>query len=193
MESTLRLFAAVGLPGELKASLGEWMHRMKGTVPFRKWVHPEDLHITLQFLGEVGASRSREIEQALEVTAARSRPFQLQLGSIGTFGKTSAPSILWVGLSGELEELRVLHEQVEKAMSGVGFQAEERKFQPHITLARTYQGIHSWDREQQINTSLPEACLVPWQTDQLILYRSRLGHQPMYEPVRIYALNHADE
>ncbi|AFC32964.1 2'-5' RNA ligase [Paenibacillus mucilaginosus 3016] len=189
MNSTLRLFAAVPLPDYLKESLGGWISGVKNSVPFRKWVHPQDLHITLQFLGEVEGARTPSIEKALETAAARSRSFRLQLGHSGTFGRASSPSILWVGLDGSLEELRFLQKQVEGAMTDVGFQAEERKFKPHVTVARTYQGQAGWDQTELSRHPLPEACLIPWQADRLVLYQSRLGARPMYEPVSSFSLS----
>ncbi|WP_426449044.1 RNA 2',3'-cyclic phosphodiesterase [Paenibacillus sp. S-38] len=185
MKSALRLFVAVPLPGHLKEGLGNWMSGVKKTISFRKWVHPEDLHITLQFLGEVEGSRIPSIEKALEQAAAKSSSMRLQLGQTGTFGRGSAPSILWVGLEGSLEALHSLHKQVELAMTDTGFPSEERKFKPHVTVARTYQG-QGWDQAELGRCPLPEACLIPWQADRLVLYQSRLGARPMYEPLRIF-------
>lgn len=96
---------------------------------------PENLHLTLRFLGEVDRNGLPAIEQAMDEAAQGAKPFQLQLGSWGHFSR-GAKKILWVGLQGEVRYLHQLFQWVEEALVLRGFPRETRKLRAHITMAR---------------------------------------------------------
>ncbi len=125
----IRLFVAIELPGELK----ERLFAMGGGVPGAKWVRPENLHLTLRFIGEVAESRIGDIDAAL--AAVRSPAFDLTLADTGHFSSRRASRVWWVGVE-KNEPLSVLQGKVEAACVGAGLAPEGRKFSAHITLAR---------------------------------------------------------
>lgn len=190
---TVRLFVAVPLPDTLKAEIGAAMSGLKQRLSFRKWVHPDDLHITLKFIGEAPPSAIGAIETALERVAARSTPFPLALAGIGTFGAGPAPRVLWLGLGGRLEPLKALQSDVERQLASLGYEPEGRPYAPHITLARQYGGSAPMPREALKDAAGlgPEADAdTPprqWTVDRIALYRSHFGRSPMYEPIRTVA------
>jgi len=137
--ATHRIFVALPLPSHIKQELEHWQLQNQSTLQFRKWTHPEDLHITLQFLGD---TTNEQLEQLIvQLGSIQHSPFQLQLSSFGSFGPSSAPRILWASVSGELQSLTQLHRKVLEQTEKVGFIAEERRYQPHITVARYYEGV----------------------------------------------------
>lgn len=86
-------FFAVKLPKEAKEFLYEWIQARKGDFPFARWVHPEDYHITLAFLG---FAEKKKLEQAIEKVKPileKEVSFTLTLNSIGVFGPQKAPRI----------------------------------------------------------------------------------------------------
>ncbi|WJH34941.1 RNA 2',3'-cyclic phosphodiesterase [Paenibacillus sp. CC-CFT747] len=92
METSIpRLFLAIPAGDESRAALRETCSRLKPSAPFRKWVHPADYHITLQFLGGVPSSQIETIKEAL-VREPLGEPFRLALSRLGTFGASSAPA-----------------------------------------------------------------------------------------------------
>ncbi|WNR46781.1 RNA 2',3'-cyclic phosphodiesterase [Paenibacillus roseipurpureus] len=182
----IRLFVAVPIPSSIKQAIDTWMEEIKPHFPFRKWVHPSDLHITLQFLGDTPADLAPQIMLALEQISKESSPLTLRLAPLGTFGRPPHPSVLWAGISGDVEGLHSLQQQVVRALIPMGFTPEERTFHPHMTLARNYASTIPFDRTKLSDfpvPSSPEGKGLQWTADEITLYRSHLNRRPMYEVV----------
>lgn len=99
-------------------------------------MRPESVHVTLAFLGQVDDARVPELVRALEGAARAGGRFSLGLGGGGSFGSPRAPRVLWVGVTGEVDALVALQQRVVEALAPLGFPPEERRFSPHLTLAR---------------------------------------------------------
>lgn len=126
----MRLFVALGLPDAVSTQLTG----LVGGIPGARWVPPENLHLTLRFIGEVEPWRAEEVDEAL--AGIRARPFDLTLGGLGLFEKAGRINALWVGVE-RSEALLRLQAKVETALQRVGLDPERRRFAPHVTLART--------------------------------------------------------
>ncbi len=124
----LRLFVGIEFPPELKLHLS----MLCTSIPGAKWVDAGNLHLTLRFIGEVGEDVAADIDEAL--ARVRARRFTLQLAGTGVFGG-NRPRALWVGVERH-PELVSLHAKIEKALIRIGIEPEQRKFAPHVTLAR---------------------------------------------------------
>lgn len=125
----IRLFVAIDLPDSVRARLAG----LCAGVPGAKWVAPENMHLTLRFIGEVDDALAMEVAAALSRVAAPC--FQIKLGEIGYFGSRGKVRALWAGIepSPALEHLR---DKVESVLVRAGLEPEGRKFTPHVTLAR---------------------------------------------------------
>lgn len=124
-----RLFVAVELPDSLKDRLAG----LKGAIPAATWVKRDGFHLTLSFLGEVDAARVPAITAALE--GVRAAPFAVTLSGTGRFPPRGSPRVAWVGIEPQ-PALTALQQQVERALTPLGFPPEDRPFSGHITLAR---------------------------------------------------------
>ncbi|WP_054948676.1 RNA 2',3'-cyclic phosphodiesterase [Numidum massiliense] len=134
-----RLFVALPLSQDVRAVLYRWTRTECERLPFRKWVHRDDYHITLHFLGDCAPSQTEAIAEKLRIAADQVSPFSLQLTShLGTFGKREQPRILWAGVAGDTSALKRLQAAVVTALTPLGFAGEERPYRPHITIARQY-------------------------------------------------------
>lgn len=174
-----RLFIAVPLPQEVKQKLEAWCREQKATLPFKKWVHAEDYHITVQFLGDTSPKRLEDLTASLERAATGLAPFSLEAAGVGTFGRPTSPSVLWAGVRGEVAGLESLHHRVTTENRTLGFVPEERRFSPHITLARKYPEGARLD--PQALKTMPE--FGAWTADRLVIYRTHMHERPMYEVV----------
>jgi 2'-5' RNA ligase len=135
----MRTFVAIEIPEETKRAVAEVQTRLKGSGTEASWTRPEGIHVTLKFLGEVPEERVNEIAAALaQAVEGRSR-FRLNGAGIGAFPNEKDPRVVWLGLSGELDKLRGLQISVEEQMVRLGFQQEDRKFTPHLTIGRIKQ------------------------------------------------------
>ncbi|MBC7263082.1 MAG: RNA 2',3'-cyclic phosphodiesterase [Chloroflexi bacterium] len=144
----IRTFVAIELSDDLCAAL----RRMQATLKANKeaqigrWVAPESIHLTLQFLGNVGLNRLAEIQAAIERGCTGHTPFDIELGGLGCFPNTRQPNVVWVGLAGDLESLQSLQHDVEQQLAALGFRPEDRPFKPHLTLARVRKDVSKAER-----------------------------------------------
>ena len=133
----IRAFIAIELPGHIKAALSQLQAHLKtGKSASVKWVDPEGIHLTLKFLGNVDESEIPAINKALSEAVGGISPFNLELGEPGAFPSIHAPRVVWVGVGGEMEPLRTLHNNVDRVLIPLGFPQEKRAFSPHLTLGR---------------------------------------------------------
>ena len=124
-----RLFIAVDLPDTIRENLAA----MSFGIPGAKWVAPEQLHLTVRFIGAVDGALFRDIKDILDGIHLAS--FSMQLKGVGFFPPRGAPRVLWVGLE-KNQQLQILRKKIDLLLSRVGVEPEGRKFSPHITLAR---------------------------------------------------------
>ena len=125
----LRLFVGIGFPPALKLQLS----LLRSGVPGAKWVDPGNFHLTLRFIGETDEVVAADVDDAL--VRLRARRFTLQLAGTGVFG--DKPRSLWVGVD-RSPELVALRDKIEQALIRAGLPPEQRKFAPHVTLARLH-------------------------------------------------------
>ena len=139
-DERLRLFVAIDLPEDVRQLLGRLQADLRRQdLPRLRWTRPEGVHLTLKFLGETAAASLDAIEGAL-ARAVRGVPsFRLVLGAPGTFGNRRGPRVVWVDVEGDLPPLEQLQAAVERELAAVGFAPQERRFSPHLTLARVPQ------------------------------------------------------
>lgn len=162
----IRLFVAIELPDDLKERLGA----MCSGVPGAKWVKPENLHLTLRFIGEVSEGRIGDIDAAL--AAVRSPAFDLTLADTGHFSSRRTARVLWVGVE-KNEVLMQLQGRVEAACVGAGLEPEGRKYAAHITLARLNKSPPSKVQAFLAANAMFKA--PPFPVTEFILFSSFLG------------------
>ncbi|MDT3427164.1 2'-5' RNA ligase [Paenibacillus forsythiae] len=179
-----RLFTAVRLSPELRGAVGGMCRSLSRELSFAKWTHEEDYHITLQFLGDTDTRSIPELVSALKWAAADFGPFTLSLRETGVFGPSAAPRVLWAGVGGETDRLRELHHRIVAATRPLGFQAEERAYKPHVTLARKYRGERAFASGSLDALTQEAAALhMSWRVEDWVLFVTRMHHKPMYEIV----------
>jgi 2'-5' RNA ligase len=128
--SMKRLFVSIELPESITRCLAELDPHVRGV----RWLAPEQMHLTLSFLGDV----SDDAEEALRknLHAIEWKAFFLPICGLGTFPGKGRPNILWVGVGHGHPHLFQLHQRVQEAAIGAGLEPDLRSFHPHITLAR---------------------------------------------------------
>lgn len=120
-----------------------------------KWVAPENLHLTLKFLGEADENKVPEIISALKGTTSAHKRFIINVHGTGVFPNTSWPKVIWVGLESE-GGLLALHSEIEKAVEPLGFKPEKRAFTPHLTIGRIKAIRNRSDKPQQLERLMHE-------------------------------------
>src|SRR6266849_10851980 len=130
----MRLFVALEIPSTVRENLAELLKSLRSMSPQTRWVRPENLHVTLNFLGEVPETKLAPIRSAL--AGARSdQPVTLDFRGLGFFPNEKHPRVFWAGIEAS-PNLKTLAEDIEKAAEKLGIPREQRPFSPHLTLAR---------------------------------------------------------
>ena len=132
----MRVFIAVELPDPIRRQLAQLQDELKSCQADVSWVQPQNLHLTLKFLGEIEESRLEPLQKALQEVAGRQTAFRLRLEGIGAFPSTTFPRVIWVGAFEGADPLRRLAEAVDQACVSCGFTQEERPFAVHLTVGR---------------------------------------------------------
>ena len=131
----LRCFIAIEIPETIKKSIADVIDTLKKSGSDVKWVSNDNIHITLQFLGETEESLIPDIKGALCKILAPYSPFYIKIADVGCFPSGRRPRVIWVGLK-ESQLLIHLYNDIASAMVKFGYQKEERGFTPHVTIGR---------------------------------------------------------
>jgi RNA 2',3'-cyclic 3'-phosphodiesterase len=177
----MRLFIGIPLPEEIRQRL----NAMCSGLPGARWVRPENLHITLRFIGEVDDGVAEDLDSAL--LAIRTPGFVATINGIGSFSRGRRVHTLWAAVDAG-EAIVHLHEKVESAVVRSGFEPEGRKFTPHVTLARLKR-----TPARRIGDYMESHGVFfagPFTADRFTLFRSHLGHSgAYYEALADYRLD----
>src|SRR5262245_48342032 len=125
----IRLFVGVGLPADVRMRLSA----LCAGVPGARWTPPENFHLTLRFIGEVSEADAEDIHDTL--MSVRTKAFDISLAGVGHFESKGQVHTLWAGIE-KNPELTALRDRIESALVRFGLEPEERRYTPHVTLAR---------------------------------------------------------
>lgn len=172
----LRLFLALELSGQQKHSLHDLQGRLRSNLNGVRWVHPENMHLTIKYLGETNEDVLEDLKSGIKNVVNTIEPFTISYGKCGVFPSPQKARVIWVGLNEGHEETLKLHEKVESAVVSLGLPPEERAYSPHLTLGRV---------RYQLSPAAVEATLAEniyfktgsAVTDGLYLFQSHLTKQ----------------
>lgn len=132
----MRTFIAIGIPKNIKDKIGVYEEPLRKERAKISWIKPENIHITLKFLGEVEENKIQEIYEALKKCVSNQKPFDIEVIGTGGFPNLNRPRIIWVGLKKGSEELKTLAKSIDNELEKLGFRKEKRGFSPHLTVGR---------------------------------------------------------
>ena len=183
-EENIRTFLGIGLSASIKEAYTEMIKPFLDLDVRVSWVKPENLHITLSFLGPTPSGQLPLIGSAMDEVTAGFQPFELLLEGIGTFGPAANPRVLWLGVGGETRELTHIQSQLAGQLEALGFPPEKRTFSPHVTIGRV-KGNKGLD-------ALTSAIL---SAKNIVLGRARVQSVQLYESIltpkgSIYKIQH---
>ena len=144
--AVVRAFVALLLDDATRGAVAAQIERLRSLSRAVAWVPPQNLHLTLKFLGEQSETRLGEALGALEETAAGAAPFTIALHGVGAFPGMERPRILWVGVAEGALEARALQSRLDTALGSRGFAGDDRPWHPHLTIGRVFDD-RRWRRE----------------------------------------------
>lgn len=153
-----------------------------------KWVDPENIHLTLAFIGETEEERIKILSIMLKQACTGFGEFSFRLCSTGVFKNLRDPRVLWIGIEG-YEKLSELNDLVKTGLNDTGFPVEDRPFKPHVTLGR----IKHLKNAESLKSALEmyrDTFIQDVIVEELILYQSVLRPEgPIYKAIETFSLN----
>ena len=134
-EDKLRLFIAIELPSNIIDGLRNVQEELKDKSNKPSWAKPENIHLTLKFLGDIETNKIDSMVNILEGIAGKSFSFEISVKGVGTFPAAGTPRVIWVGIE-ENKDMLQLYNNIEEGLAALGFEKERRDFKPHLTIGR---------------------------------------------------------
>lgn len=181
-EDKIRTFLAVPFSETYQAEFERLLKAFESHAREIKFVNPAQVHLTIYFFGSIEPARIESLKIFFRNLASRFRPFEVHLKDMGAFPNFKRPRVLWVGLAGEIQELKNLKEACDLELVRLGFAIEEREFKPHLTLGRVKEG-------SRLQIELPGYLQnyvheKKHRIHEIVLYQSQLTPKgPVYTPI----------
>ncbi len=135
----MRVFIAIDIDDKTRKAIAGLQKQIASKVDVKKgdlkWVEPNNIHLTLKFLGEISDEQLAEVNEITKTVAQAHQKFNLEIESVGSFGGRSV-KVVWVGAGKGTEELLALQKDIDDLLTQAGYPKEEREFSAHLTLCR---------------------------------------------------------
>ena len=145
----LRSFIAVEIPAKIQNAIANNIASLKNTLPkpLVRWVAPQNVHLTLKFLGDVSTANLERLAETLKVETASHAIFSISIVELGAFPAQRRARVIWIGLDAP-PALAALQRGVDAAAVQLGYPGEERPFSPHLTVGRVAQTASAIELQQ---------------------------------------------
>jgi len=173
MSNTIRTFIAIELPEKIIYTISKVQEEIKSYGLKIRWVRPENIHLTLKFLGDIKTADTEKVARAVSESATGYPALSLAVKGIGVFPGIKKPRVLWLGISKQLDLLTALQKTLDEKLEAMGFPKEKRPFRGHLTLGR----IKSVIDPKTLHDVLKEFIQFESESffaDKIILYKSDL-------------------
>lgn len=181
----MRAFIAIKIPDPIKEEISKFQKGLRDIQDI-KWVAPENIHLTLKFLGEIKEEQIENIGKVIKTSIQDTKPFNISFGALGGFPNLSRPRVLWIGIKEGKEKLARFMDKLDKEISKLGFEQEARESIPHLTIGRVKKNWHSRPvlLNQQQSFDYP-----PFTVDKVYLIKSELTPGgPIYTNIKEFKL-----
>lgn len=132
----IRSFIAIEINEKTREKIGKLIIKLCKTEADVKWVEPENLHVTLKFLGYIKEEDIADISKAVKETVQDIFPFSLSIEGLGAFPDLKRPNVVFVNIKEKGKNLVTLHTRLNERMASFGITRETRKYDPHLTIGR---------------------------------------------------------
>jgi len=167
----VRTFIALLIPDPWIEYLGRVERDLEDQMTGLSWVKPDNMHITIRFLGDLGDSGVKRAGEAARRGAEGHAAFHARLGPMGAFPRPERPRLLWAGLSVGKDEAVALAKAVNQSLKAGGFGPPDKPFKPHITLARVRERAQGVDGFRRYTPPEPPASAL---LDRIVVMKSDL-------------------
>lgn len=178
MSPSLRLFIALELPHTVKNALADYVAPLQQLSRGVRWVKPENVHLTLKFLGDTPNTKLTAIQETLATVCSDFPQLAIEIAGAGVFPNARRPQVLWVGLNDASGQLRKLAQEIDARLHQLGFPRETRPFSPHVTVGRV--------RDAHIDAVVKEMLEHPFPPHEMICSQCTLMQSELHRAGSIY-------
>ena len=172
MGSTIRSFIAVELAAEQTRAVARILKQLAQNWPEYRWADPQNLHLTVNFLGDVPDEKIPRICQILREGCAQHPPFQIELSNLGAFPRNQRPRVIWIGVDNGKSPLSRLHYDLAQQWDLLRLERDRKSYRPHLTLGRI-RDQHRWpDSMIEYLEGDPKPGIDPIEVSELVLFAS---------------------
>jgi len=132
----IRTFICIEIPVFIKEQIIELQNKLKSFGRGVRWVNPAGIHLTLKFLGNVPEEKLNNIAETVQSAMKGLSPITIKIANAGAFPNFKSPRVFWIGVEETTGQLEKYHKLVENGLEKLGYEKENRKFSPHLTLGR---------------------------------------------------------
>lgn len=137
----MRCFVAILLPDTIRQKIGELQEELRHCGLKLRWVPPQNIHLTLKFLGEITDEQAETVASILEEAAGQTPAFELSIEGIGQFPPKGTPRVVWLGAAGDAEILLDLERRIRDGLDRSAIPYDRKPFHAHLTIARVDRGF----------------------------------------------------
>lgn len=155
----MRFFVALEIPSENRAQFQAIQRNLYTLIPQAKLTDPDKIHLTLAFIGEQSDELRHPLAELIEQATLNIAPFEVTPAYIDGFPNVHHPNILWVGVKGDIDKIMLIREGIKDGLENLRLPVDERRFIPHITIAKLSSGFHI---DQQLEANLERMMAIPF-------------------------------
>ncbi len=189
MDRTTRTFIGIPLSPHARGILQNIQNDFKNLNADVKWVPPDNIHMTLKFLGEIQPQKLKSIQNIFPSLFQNFSRFDVAITRLGAFPNAQKPRVIWAGITQNAELLTEIAAQLENALGKLGFPKEDKKFSPHMTLGR----VRSFKNIEKLSESIDayqKFLPITEPIETIVLFKSTLASQgSIYEHLNEVKLN----
>jgi len=154
MNSVIRSFIAIDIPQVVTEKFYRLSLSIKSEIKDLRPTLPQNIHLTLKFLGNVEALLIEQIKNVLDNTAGNSKKIEMQFGKIGAFPNLKSPRVLWIAPQRGAEAIKELKEKLDNKLFALGIKKDDKIFKTHITIARLKKRKAGLDFKHLLNSKV---------------------------------------
>ncbi len=177
---TIRCFIAICIDEKTKNLLTAIQDKIKIKYTNSRLIPPKNIHLTLHFIGNIKTSKIEEIKSSLYPVVEKIDAFDIKPAGLGAFPNLKTPKIIWIGIDEGKDNTIFLQKEIARELKKIKIETEERKFYPHLTLARIESNNRGLLTTGFKKTEIPSFDNI--HVAKIFIFKSILIHQkPIYE------------
>lgn len=178
---TARLFIALPISREIREKCAAIQDHGRKQVASVRWGDPDQLHLTLLFLGQLELPQDLQVKEVIQEIANNFPPFSVDIARLGAFPERQSPKVIWIGVS-ESPLLMAMQKKLKNGVAALGIPLETRPYRPHLTLGRNRKEGGSTDHLTHWMMQQEELQLGECEMKEVILMESHLKPEgPLYK------------